>query len=141
MLATFDFDSTLTLVEFDHDKGDFFTVMQEIIYKLKIKHIPKANDHVIIILKALAAQGIEIGIVSTRKETKENRDEIQTFIDINHLNIKFVLLTDGKPKASFLNAIQSSMHFDDMNREDEEDFNPHSDFEPIIFKGKWIQIF
>jgi len=55
-------------------------------------------------------------IISTRKDTTENRDEIQAFVEENHLNcVNIFLVNDEREKAFVAMKLNSVCHFEDSD--------------------------
>ncbi len=100
-LVTFDFDDTLT-VPFKDKEGFWVSGGYE------------PNPETIATMQALAEQGHEIAIVTSRPFTQGSKDKITIFIMEHELPVeRDVVFTNGEWKADFLLKLGSTCHYDD----------------------------
>tara|TARA_Y100001938_G_C8092448_1_gene435880 strand:+ start:2006 stop:2455 length:450 start_codon:yes stop_codon:yes gene_type:complete len=93
-VVTFDFDDTIRMTE----DG-------------------RANPIVITRMKELKAKGVTVYVVTSRKDTKDNRLFITDFLDDHNVPRDDLFLTDLADKWSKLRDLKSDMHFDDDDEE------------------------
>ena len=93
-VVTFDFDDTIRMTE----DG-------------------RPNPIVITRMKELKAKGAMVYVVTSRKDTKDNRLFITDFLDDHNVPRDDLFLTDLADKWSKLRDLKSDMHFDDDDEE------------------------
>jgi len=99
-IATFDYDDTLTTPRFDVSEDMWVTTNEP-------------NEQVVAELTRLASRGWKIHIVTSRKDTKENREEINGFIETHKLPILSLVFTSLQDKSLFIVSLKSIRHYDD----------------------------
>tara|TARA_Y100001934_G_scaffold260922_1_gene333689 strand:+ start:679 stop:1074 length:396 start_codon:yes stop_codon:yes gene_type:complete len=100
-LITFDFDDTLT-VPFKDKEGFWVSGGYD------------PNLDTIATMQALAEQGHEIAIVTSRPFTQGSKEKITIFIMEHELPVeRDVVFTNGEWKADFLLKLGSTCHYDD----------------------------
>ena len=104
-VVTFDFDDTIRMTE----DG-------------------RANPIVITRMKELKAKGVTVYVVTSRKDTKDNRLFITDFLDDHNVPRDDLFLTDLADKWSKLRDLKSDMHFDDDDEEFKAIENHRDDF-------------
>ena len=107
MLATFDFDSTLTKPvkkELPFGDGAFWEANPDV-----------PNEKVLDNLRALASDGHEVHVVTTRE--RSNCEEVFGFINEHSLPVRDVHFTGGDDKLPTLQELGSALHFDDSLEE------------------------
>jgi hypothetical protein len=106
-VVTFDFDDTLLVTAFDEDWGS---------------RPIGPNEPVIAQMREHAAAGDLIIIVTSRHEQVENRADpkgwpamirVGNFVLEHDLPVRFILFTNGEPKAPLLETLGAFKHFDD----------------------------
>ena len=75
------------------------------------------NTEVIDKIKQFKADGAKVYIVSSRKDTSDNKLFIDDFLDTNNISHDGIYLTDMKDKWYNVNELGSNMHFDDDDEE------------------------
>jgi hypothetical protein len=99
--VTFDYDTTLAISLPD----------ENLVWVYKRPNTPIVNE-----LRRRLARGERVFIVTQRVEKDEHlpdRRSVQSFLDEQGLQPAGVVFTNGAPKASFLVALGSVLHFDD----------------------------
>lgn len=107
MLVTFDFDSTLTTPvkeSLPWGDGTFWEANPDV-----------PNEKVLDNVRALASDGHEVHVVTTRDRT--NCEEVFDFINENSLPVRDVHFTCGDDKLPLLEELGSRLHFDDSLEE------------------------
>ena len=123
MIVTFDFDNTLTQVQFDPDDGCFSK---------------PAGPNLVMVqcLQAHLKNGNEVHIVTSRHENDRSINEINGFL-IEHMlhEVASVRFTNGALKADCLHSLNSSRHHDDDHVELD---NLPPDCEGIFIPTGWL---
>ncbi len=99
-LATFDFDDTLTMPVYSDEEERWKTGLQP-------------NEKTISIMKKLKSKGFKIHIVTSRRGSSENKNEISMFVKQHNLPVEDVSFTNLNFKADTLEKMGSVLHFDD----------------------------
>ncbi len=98
--ATFDFDETITLPEWDS-------------HSLTWRRTLNPNWYTINEMCRLMCRGWDVSILTERKKSPLNVREIKHFLTKHAVPIKRVAYTDGNEKHLFLKEIRSILHYDD----------------------------
>jgi hypothetical protein len=81
---------------------------------LKMEDSGTANP---IVINQIKKEAKPVHIVTSRKDTPENRKEIEDFVKENELNIKDIHFTNLERKSKVLQSINSIKHYDNDSRE------------------------
>jgi uncharacterized HAD superfamily protein len=96
-IISFDFDSTLTVPQFDEENEIFLPSTV-------------ANVQIVNLLKLLS---LNHEIVITTSRSEKDRDEVLGFVKEQNLPVSKMFFTDGRPKVYTLRTLNVLMHFDD----------------------------
>jgi hypothetical protein len=94
------------------DKPEIVTV--DFDNTLKMEDSGTANP---IVINQIKKETKPVHIVTSRKDTPENRKEIEDFVKENELNIKGIHFTNLERKSKKLNDLNSIKHYDNDSRE------------------------
>lgn len=104
-IVSFDFDDTLSMpiYEISSDYSEF-----------SFENPTKLSQKIKKIIEDFHAKGATIYLITSRKDTPENRAEVSKFLTDNNIRHYFTdLIFTGDDKAQTLKEIGSEIHFDD----------------------------
>jgi hypothetical protein len=84
---------------------------------IKMTEDGNPNPVVISKIKQFKDDGAKVYVVTSRLDRKDNRLEINDFVDENNITHDGIHLTDGKDKWYTVSKLGSDMHFDDDDEE------------------------
>ena len=121
-VATFDFDETLSIWEYDDHQ--------------KVRNYP--NIKVIDVMKKLSNKGFDIYIVTSRSKSRSS--DVENFLQSYNLPVKKAYYAGGD-KATILKDLNSKVHFDD-NKDEFEVYrklypNDNMMFHHVKFDTNW----
>jgi hypothetical protein len=121
-VVTFDFDSTLTVPQWDDESQLWFNGDSDNDDHLNHERFELIRDY--------AKKGYSVIIVTSR--ISRDRLPIVDMVKRHHLPISDVICTNMGPKGPILEKLGSCRHYDDMPKEHED---PDS-----AFSGEWIKV-